>query len=65
MSAGYNYGLTTIGSNSPVVKKHKIKGYSITRSMENEKQLSAVSPNTRNSGHKMKHVGGRLNKKNK
>lgn len=31
--------------------------------MENEKQLSAVSSNTRNRGHKMKLVGGRLNKK--
>lgn len=38
MNAGYNYiSPTTIGSNSPVVEKHKIKGYSITRSMENEK----------------------------
>ena len=36
MSAEYNHILTTIGSNSPVVKKDKIKGYSIT-SMENEK----------------------------
>lgn len=33
--------------------------------MENEKQLSAVSSNTRNRGHKMKLVGGRLNKKKK
>jgi len=59
MSAGYNHTLTTTGSNS----KHKIKGYSITRSIENEKQLSSVSSNTRNRGHKMKLVGGRLNKK--
>lgn len=42
-------------------KKDKIKGYSITRSMENKKQLPDVSPNTRNRGHKMKLVGGRLN----
>lgn len=33
--------------------------------MENKKQLSAVSPNTRNRGHKMKLVGGRLNNKKK
>lgn len=47
-------------------KKDKIKGYSITRSMENKKQLPDVSPNTRNKGHKMKLVGGRLNiKRNK
>lgn len=33
--------------------------------MENGKQLSAVSPHTRNRGHKMKLVGGRLNKTRK
>lgn len=61
MSVGYNHILTTVGSNSHVGgKKDKIKGYSITRSMENKKQLP-VSPNTRNRGHKMKLVGGRLN----
>lgn len=62
MSVGYNHILPTVGSNSHVgEKKDKIKGYSITRSMENKKQLPYVSPNTRNRGHKMKLVGGRLN----